>query len=187
MDGEQAARVALVRRVGTALVALAALAGAGVTRAESTHDREMRQLQDQRDKALAAAAEPINRQYLASMEALLKRATQSSDLDAAMRIRAEIQRVKGSAAVPESANSVLAELQDGVWTLGPFQDRLVFKANGDLISNGSPRGTWAIKGDKLQCTIFVAKKPWVFDLPIVDGKLTGTDGGRTKLTLTRPK
>ena len=55
--------------------------------AESPFLRELAQLTAQRDQALSAAAEPINRRYKEGLEALGRRATQANDLDAAIKIR----------------------------------------------------------------------------------------------------
>lgn len=57
--------------------------------AESPFERELADLKAQRDKALAAAIDPINRRYQASLEPLLRRATQANDLTAALKIKAE--------------------------------------------------------------------------------------------------
>lgn len=88
-------------------------------RAESPFERDLKQLQDQRDKALAsvitpldrqyqqlweqlqrvkaerdkasvAAKEPVLRSYQAALEQLLRRATTANDLDAAMKIKQEM-------------------------------------------------------------------------------------------------
>jgi hypothetical protein len=63
-------------------------------------EQELAQLREQRDKAIAAAAEPINRRYQASLEQLLRRATQTSDLATANKIKAEMT---GGASAPEAA------------------------------------------------------------------------------------
>jgi hypothetical protein len=57
--------------------------------------REWSGLQEQRDKALATAADTINHNYKAAVEALLRRATQSNDLEAAQVLRAEIAKLGG--------------------------------------------------------------------------------------------
>ena len=55
--------------------------------AESPFLRELTQLTAQRDQALTAAAEPINRRYKEGLETVLRHATQASDLDAAIKIQ----------------------------------------------------------------------------------------------------
>jgi hypothetical protein len=57
---------------------------------ESVYERELKQLIEQRDKAIAAASAPITARFNTSAEQLLKRATQNGDLDAANKIKAAI-------------------------------------------------------------------------------------------------
>jgi hypothetical protein len=65
--------------------------------------RELAQLQDQREKALAAADEPVNRRYLAALEQLQRRVTQTGDLDGALKIRTEIEALSKAMASPAGA------------------------------------------------------------------------------------
>jgi len=58
---------------------------------QSAYERELNQLVEQRDKALAAASSPINARFRASAEQLLRRATQGGDLDAANKIKAALE------------------------------------------------------------------------------------------------
>ena len=78
-------------------IALTAISGF----AESQAERDLKQLTDQRDKAVAAATEPINRRYKTSLEQLLQRAIQSKDLDAAVKIREALGQPAGL--VPDTA------------------------------------------------------------------------------------
>lgn len=66
--------------------------------AETDSAREFRQLQDQRQKALIAAAEPVNRRYQAALEQLFRRATMADDLDTAIAIRSELATVAPASA-----------------------------------------------------------------------------------------
>ncbi len=70
--------------------------------AETDIGREMNQLQDQHNKAVAAATEPLKRRYQTSLEQLLKRATQANELDTALRIREQLTAL-GVAAVSPTA------------------------------------------------------------------------------------
>ena len=69
-----------------------------ILRAETPAERELKLLQDQRDKAIAIASEPINRKYQAALEQLLRRATQSNDLETALKIKQELGTPATSAA-----------------------------------------------------------------------------------------
>lgn len=66
--------------------------------ADSPFERDLKQLTEQREKALATAVDPINRRYQASLDQLLQRATQAKDLDAAVKIREALAEVGSSAA-----------------------------------------------------------------------------------------
>ncbi len=59
-------------------------------RADSTYERELKRLTDQRDKEVATAVAPIQKRFQAAAEQLLRRATQAGDLDAANRIKAQL-------------------------------------------------------------------------------------------------
>ena len=69
---------------------LLAVSATCILRAETPTEREFKLLQDQRNKAIAAADEPINRRYQAALEQLLRRATQSNDLETALKIKQEM-------------------------------------------------------------------------------------------------
>ena len=60
---------------------------ASVAHGESTYERDLKQIIDQRDKAIAAAAAPIIARSKADAAQLLRRATQAGDLDAANKIK----------------------------------------------------------------------------------------------------
>ena len=67
-------------------------------RAETFTERDFKQLRADRDKAAAAAMEPINRHYREGLDKLFKRATQAAELDLAKEIQAELQVVGGAPA-----------------------------------------------------------------------------------------
>ncbi|RYD34752.1 MAG: hypothetical protein EOP87_08620 [Verrucomicrobiaceae bacterium] len=72
--------------------------GAGAVLAQSQFQSELEQLTAQRDKALATAADPIDRKYREALEALLKKAMQASELDGALKIREALEAAGPSAA-----------------------------------------------------------------------------------------
>src|SRR4051812_21608509 len=86
----------------TSRILFIVLALTGLARAESPFVREMTQLQQQRDTALAAAEDPIRRNYRTGLEALLRRATQASDLQAVALLRVELEKAGGTPAVAAS-------------------------------------------------------------------------------------
>lgn len=76
----------------------------GVASADSTYERELKRLSEQRDKEVAAAVAPIQKRFQAAAEQLLRRATQAGDLDAANRIKAQL------VASPHSAEPSLKQI-----------------------------------------------------------------------------
>jgi hypothetical protein len=63
--------------------------------AASQYERELAQLIAQREKALAEVSEQINRRHQDALNQLLRRAMQSNDLEAAIKIRAALARFLG--------------------------------------------------------------------------------------------
>jgi hypothetical protein len=73
-----------------ALVAIVYAFSCDFANAESPYERDLKQLIEQRDKAITAATAPIIDRFKANAEQLLRRATQAGDLDAANKIKASI-------------------------------------------------------------------------------------------------
>ena len=102
------------------LIILAATAASPI-RAESPFEREFKQLREQRDKTVAAAVEPINRRYQASLDQLLRRATQGNDLETALKIKEAMTVVSPgapTAATPSSeatTQRLAKKLEDTKW------------------------------------------------------------------------
>ncbi len=90
----------------TAISILLAAAAIANLRAETPAERELKLLHEQRDKAVAAAVEPIHRKYQAALEQLLRRATQANDLETALKIKQEMGAPVGGGdpASPSSSN-----------------------------------------------------------------------------------
>ena len=109
--------------------------------ADSEYDRQLAALAAERDKAIAGATEPINRRYQAALEQLLRRATQSSDLEAAVKIKAAL-----AAADP---NSIGARFR-GRWVSKDKSSRVVFTAGGnfqEFWNGGVQEGRWQPMSD----------------------------------------
>ncbi len=86
-----------------------ALFATPILAAESAFERDLKQLTEQREKALAAAVDPINRRYQTSLEQLLQRATQAKDLDAAVKIRETLANGSGSAVPGDNSKPKLSK------------------------------------------------------------------------------
>jgi hypothetical protein len=142
--------------IATASFAILLLASAA---GQTDTARELKQLQDQRDKAISTAAEPINRRYAASLEQLLRRAIQTSDLDTANKIRAELQKLGVTAsAVGAGSGSVLGQtdeakrnalrthLRDSKWKLSGGKS-FELRADGSTTASWHGRkGSWKVTG-----------------------------------------
>ena len=71
---------------GIIVVILLATFG-GLAHGQTAYEKDLEQLIDQRNKALAAAEAPINDRFRAAAEQLLRRATQGGDLATANKIK----------------------------------------------------------------------------------------------------
>jgi hypothetical protein len=149
--------------------------------------REFDQLTADHDKALTAAAEPINRRYQTALEALLRRATQSNDLDTAVRIKQALEKmtVKSPPAVTGTKAEVVGE-----WNVVNHTDGvtgvLEFKADNTSLWGGARVGVWEIKGKQLIVSYDNrGGHQDCYNLPVRDGKLEGTNTPGQSLTLTR--
>ena len=168
---------AIIRTTLLCLAAAITLASRPV-RAASDAAAEFYQLTLDRDKAVATAAEPINRLYQSALEALQKRATLANDLDTAVRIKQALDKL-----------STTAEIV-GTWNFFNHTDEVKatveFRANNTFFWNGEQVGTWDTDGKKL----IIAHKHRgghqdFYNLPVRDGKLDGTNTPGQKITITR--
>lgn len=119
--------------------------------AETDAAREMKQLQDQRQKSLAATTESIDRRYRASLEELQRRATLANDLDAAVKIKSKIDSI-GAASVattpltaaprdpaPPPASQAPTEFLNIPWKATPaIAKRLMAQRAGVTIKEETP-------------------------------------------------
>ncbi len=80
-------------RFSTCAVLLSLIAGLLPLRAQSPLEHELKDLREQRDKAIAAAAEPINRNYRMLLQQLLRRAQGAGDEEMARKIQEELAPV----------------------------------------------------------------------------------------------
>ena len=121
--------------------------------AESPFERELKQLREQRDKTVAAAVEPINRKYQVSLDQLLRRATQGNDLQAAMKIKQEMETSAASIAAlttepPKNrAARIKTELSGSIWSVlrGDRTITVTFAPEGALKQDPSPNAGFPAK------------------------------------------
>ena len=93
--------------------------------AESICERELAQLKDQHEKAVAVAIEPLKRRYQTSLEQLLQRATLAKDLDAAIKIRDQLRAL----GIPAGAVDTRRFFLGSPW-VAPSGTSFTFKSNG---------------------------------------------------------
>lgn len=140
--------------------------------------REFDQLTADRDKALASAAEPINRLYQTALEALLRRATQANDLDTAVRIKQALDKSSTKADIVGTWDFI--NHTDGVKSV------VEFKGNNTFFWNGEQVGMWDTNGKHLIITHDNrGGHQDYYNLPVRDDKLDGTNTPGQKVTITR--
>jgi len=104
-------------------------------------ERQLSDLLAQRKKEIAAAEEPINRRCQTALEQLLRKATQSGDLDGAMKIKAAIASFD-----PHAVGSRVV----GHWADDGKKSRLQFSATGAFQENWDNKvaeGRWVATSD----------------------------------------
>jgi hypothetical protein len=86
-------------------------------RAESPSERDLKQLKEQYDKTIAVTIEPHSKRYKASLEQLLKRATQANELDAAIKIREQLATLSEPVATSSklTKQQLQRKLSDTTW------------------------------------------------------------------------
>ncbi len=108
--------------------------------ADSQSANDLRQLKADRDKAIAESMAPINRRYQAGLEQLLRRATQANDLEAALKIKQEIDQIS------PTVHTIV-----GTWH---FENNVrEFRADGTVAFAGSKgKNSWKAYDDKIVLT-----------------------------------
>jgi hypothetical protein len=156
-----------------ALIAFPALFLSTSGFAQTDTARELKQLQDQREKSIEAAMAPINSRYVASLEQLLRRAMQTNDLDTANKVRAELQKLgvtaSSSGAGPGSVlgqtdetrkNALRTHMRDTKWKMAGGKS-FELRADGTTSSSWhGKKGTWKVIGpNTIELAISNSLKP----------------------------
>ncbi len=141
---------------------------------------EFDKITQHRYEATKAVSEALLRQYCADLEPLLRSATQSNDLDAALRIKSELA----------TATYKLQCL--GQWNLENLTDghKGVIELHGDgtFTAGLKPLGVWEIEGSDL--VLHHANRGGHHDrlkLPVREGELAGHNSMGHRIQLHRPK
>lgn len=169
---------------------LAALCASTALNAQSSYERELESLDEQRSKAVAAAIAPIDQRYRLALEQLMQRATQNKDLETALKIK---QRL---GAFPVLANSPAqtAETFEGDWTVKVVGQGKIYYTGPRILradhsigtEKGSNSGTWSVTDTKL-----ILRYSWggsdEYYLPIRAKAMKGKNERGQELLLTKSK
>jgi len=129
-------------------------------RAQTPNEREFNQLRAERDKAAAAALEPINRRYQDGLVRLARRAAVEPDL--ARAIQGELQVLGGTAVAaagaptesataaapagaPADRNTLRKIFEETEWISADGKHTFFFRRGGTFTSNGSWGKHWAVE------------------------------------------
>ena len=138
--------------------------------AKSDMERELEQRSADRARAIAAATESINAKHLASLHALLRRATRTKDSKSAAQITDAIGTI-----------TVI-----GTWSVvvdNGYRTNLTIRPDGSFFgTNGDATGRWDIRGGKLIITNPTNQD--IYDLPAND-IMTGVNTKGPKMTASR--
>ena len=149
--------------------------------AEPPFQNDLRQLQQQRDKAIVAAIEGVNRRYEPSFDALMRKATTANDLDTAIQVKQVRTTIS---AIPSTM--VDTDLIIGKWSFraGKWTDERELKAGGWVESKMDGMGKWAVIGADLRLDF--PNGNWVkFPLPSRFDTLVGKTQVGEKMTAIR--
>jgi hypothetical protein len=116
--------------------------------AETDLARELKQVHEQREKAIAAAVEPINQKYKVTLEQMLRRVTQATDLDTAVAIKEELSHLSGGTTTDVHTELAHA-LTNGAWTWfgGGMRTSMVFNSDGSVTNKDwGFAAKWSITG-----------------------------------------
>lgn len=164
--------------------------------AQTDTARELKQLQDEHDKAVSTAVAPIHHRYTDALETLLRRATQMNDADTANHVRAELQKygvtASSTGAGPSSPlgqtdevkrNTLRTHLRDSKWKLGNGGKSFELHADGSTSASWhGKKGYWKVTGPataEIVITNSGAPKKITFDDEATTGTIDGDTGPET--------
>lgn len=106
-------------------------------------ESQMAQAKEQREKSIAEATVPIDRKYLETLRNLMDKATRAGELDAAVKLKAEIETYD-----PKGLGARIV----GNWTMASKSSRIVFTKNGLFRENWDNKvyeGRWRVISDSV--------------------------------------
>ena len=153
----------------------------------SEYQRESEKLTQERDRAVAAATEPIQRIYKTALETMLQRATEAKDLEGALQIREALEAVSRTllaAQMREESKAI------GTWKLENLTDghkgAIEIHLDGTFAGGGKPLGKWEVRRNQLVLRYDNrGGHTDIFDFPSGSDKLKGKNTIGHNLTLER--
>jgi hypothetical protein len=159
--------------------------------AQTDSARELKQIQEQHARELAAAVAPIDRRYEAALEQLLRRAIQVTDLDTTKAIRTELEKMGVTASTtgggkesifgsPDEVKraALRAHLRDSDWKFSTGGKSFTLHANGTTSSSWHGKtGAWKVTGpNTADLAISNSGRPLAFTFDEDAKTATGPDG-----------
>lgn len=167
-------------RLFFALLLAAPAAQAGVSYAT-----DLTRLQQDEQKAVQAALEPLNRRYADALQVLFRKATAEGDLDTAVKIKAELQRLGVNVA---AAAAVPATTALGAGTTEDATVKIDAKSNEGTLVGPGKRGQH-IKLQYVDGKWTASDKPMSPDEPshpMQQVQVFGTSGGKEEVIAVVP-
>ena len=161
----------------TTILATIIIASPAAMAADTALSRELEDIQKKRARELADSTEPINRKYQGILEQLRNRAIQAKDLETANKIQ---EAITANTPAPISTGF------EGDWNIRAYgrDNPRRLMPDHTIVTEHGAEGTWKVTGSKLILMYRPGTHGDVFNLPIQDNKLFGTNGGE-KLTMIR--
>ena len=135
------------------LAILLTLSGLSLPLHAGPNEADFAQLKDLREQALSAASQPINQMYRASLEQLLRRATQDDDTETAAKIKFELQALAEAPAAPPAmtpeASRLRVQLRGTEWRLSPSKTFTLHEDGSTSSSWHDRHGKWKVLGPNL--------------------------------------
>lgn len=181
-------------------IVLATLLAVPAASAESTYEREMKLLRDQRDKAVADSTKSLNARYQQSLDLVYRRALQAKDptadtLKTELETLGPVRPALGGPVAPPPAASSLPRTMVGIWKvvhIGDHRAKWELKEDGTCaITPGTAQipdkfCTWSKNKEKIEIR-YPNGEITALELPIKSGKLQGTDAKGGRLWLEKVK
>ncbi len=122
----------------TACLAVLAFASVAVAEETSPEPKELVNLRSKYERAVKAAVDPLTRDYVTDLTALMKRLGIQGDAKGMMVVQNEIERVNTTMAATKKADAIVG---DWVWFNGVHVE---FFSDGTLRTADGLSGTWKV-------------------------------------------